>query len=162
MACHHRLNLVRLPVFAICLALCRATTASAQLVSDDSIARIRARLEEPPPKIDLAVPTATFSVYIEGHRPLESVFEQPPWVPVPDEFAAPKISGGGLSDPALGRQPMPIIGGSVDYIAASRAISRAIRTRAARAEMKRAIAEYCGAHREEPGADLICRDPQAR
>ena len=157
MACHHRLKVVRLLPFVICVAICRATTASAQQVSDESLARIRAQLEGPPPKLALGVPTATFSVYIEGRRPLESVFEQPPWVPVPDEFAAPKISGvGGLADPALGRQSIPIVGGSVDYLAASRAISRSIRTRAARAEVKRAIAEYCSAHREEPGADLIC------
>ena len=78
-------------------------------------------------------------------------------MPVPDEFAAPKIPGiGGLDNPGLGRQPMPIIGVSVDYVTAARAASRAIRTRAARAEVKRAIAEYCSAHREEPGADLIC------
>ena len=143
----------------MCLVIWRATSASAQLVSDESLARIRAQLQAPPPKIAVGFPTATFTVYIEGRRPLEAVFVQPPWVPVPDEFAAPKISSGGLTDPALGRQPMPIIGGSVDYVAASRAISRSIRTRAARAEVKRAIAEYCSAHREEPGAGLICDEP---
>jgi hypothetical protein len=140
----------------MCLAICPAATATAQLVPDDSLARIRTQLQAPPPTIAISSPTATFTVYIEGRRPLESVFEQPPWVPVPDEFAAPKFSGNGLDNPGLGRQAIPLVGVSVDYVAAAHAVSRAIRTRAARAEVKRAIAEYCSAHREEPGADLIC------
>jgi hypothetical protein len=141
----------------VCLAICSAATAAAQEVSDESLARIRERLQQPPSKLVLYFPKADFSVYVEGRRPLEDVFAQPPWVTVPDEFAAPKIRGaGGLTDPALPFQTMPIVGASVDYVAVSRAISRSIRTRAARAEVKRAIAEYCSAHREEPGADQIC------
>jgi len=143
--------------FVTCFAILSAAAAAAQDVSDESLARIRERLEQPPSKLTLSFPQATFSVYVEGRRPLDSVFAQPPWVPVPDEFAPPKIHGaGGLTDPALPVQAMPAVGGSVDYVQAAHAISRSIRTRAARAEVKRAIAEYCSVHREEPGADQIC------
>jgi hypothetical protein len=135
-----------------------ATTAvAAQQLSDESLARIRERLQQPPSKLTLFFPKADFSVYVEGKRPLESVFAQPPWVPVPDEFAAPKMRVEALADPSLPHQAMPMAGGSVDYVAAAHAISRSIRTRAARTEVKRAIAEYCSAHREEPGADRICQ-----
>lgn len=141
----------------MCVAIFSTATVAAQDVSDESLARIRERLQEPPSKLTLSIPQATFSVYVEGRRPLADVFAQPPWVPVPDEFAAPKIPGAGvLTDPALPVQAMPAVGASIDYVEAAHAISRSIRTRAARAEVKRAIAEYCNAHREEPGADRIC------
>lgn len=138
-----------------CLAILSAAAAAAQDVSDESLARVRERLEQPPSKLTLSFPQATFSVYVEGRRPFDSA--RPPWVPIPDELAPPKIHGvGGLTDPALPVQAMPVVGGSIDYVEAAHAISRSIRTRAARAEVKRAIAEYCSAHREEPGADQIC------
>jgi len=139
------------------VALCGVTAVAAQETSDESLARVRARLQQPPSMLVLSYPKADFSVYVEARRPLQDVFAQPPWVPVPDELAAPKMHGAdGLADPSLGRQPIPIVGASVDYVEAARAISRSIRTRAARAEVKRAIAEYCSAHREQPGAEKIC------
>jgi len=156
-AWHHRLNRVRLSLLAACLAISTVTDVAAQELSDESLGRIRERLQQPPSSLTLFFPKADFSVYVEGKRPLESVFAQPPWVPVPDEFAAPKIHGAEpLEDPSLPRQAMPMAGVSVDYVAAAHAISRSIRTRAARAEVKRAIAEYCSMHREEAGAEKIC------
>jgi hypothetical protein len=142
----------------MCLAICGAATASAQEMSDESLARIRERLQQAPSALTLYFPTADFSVYVEGRRPLEDIFEPPPWVSVPDEFAAPTIRGAGLTDPALPQQSMAA-GGGVDPGIMAHAISRSIRTRAARAEVRRAIAEYCSAHREEPGADQICGEP---
>lgn len=145
----------------MCVAIFSAAAAAGQDVSEESLARIRGRLQQPTSLI-LSFPQATFSVYVEGRRPLADVFDQPPWVPVPDEFAAPKVPGvNGLANPGFPRQAIPIVGGSVDYVEMTRAISRSIRTRAARAEVKRAIAEYCGAHREEPGANLICGEPRS-
>jgi len=142
----------------MCLAIFSAATAAAQEVSEESLARIRERLQQPPPTLTLFFPQANFSVYVEGRRPLESVFAQPPWVPVPDEFA-PKAHGATvLTDPALPVLATPAVGGSIDYVSVAHAVSRSIRTRAARGEVKRAIAEYCSAHREEPGADQICGD----
>ena len=143
----------------MCLAIFGAATAAAQDVSEESLARIRERLQQPPPALTLFFPQATFSVYVEGHRPLEDVFARPPWVPVPDEFAPQKTHGAAvLTDPALPVLATPAVGGSIDYVSVAHAVSRSIRTRAARAEVKRAIAEYCAAHREEPGADQICGD----
>jgi len=145
-------------LLAACLTTCVVTTVAAQQVSDESLARIREQLQQPPSTFTLSLPTANFFVYVEGRRPLQDIFERPPWVPVPDEFAAPKMHGvEGLADPSLPRQAMPLVGASVDYVAAAHAISRSIRTRAARAEVKRAIAEYCSTHREEPGAEKICQ-----
>ena len=136
-------------------ALCGATAAAAQQTSDESLARVRDGLQKPPSPFTFQMPKADFSVLIEGRRPLADVFEPPPWVTVPDELDAPKI-GTALVDPALGRQTA-VAGGSVDPGVIGHAISRAVRTRAARAEVRRAITEYCVVHRDEPGADKICQ-----
>jgi hypothetical protein len=138
-----------------CLAIGGAASAGAQVVSDDTLARVREKLQQPASTLVLDVRQANYTVYIEGRRPLADVFETPPWVPVPDELAAPKIGTGGVNDVALAHQSTAA-GGSIDPGVVGHAISRAIRTRAARAEVKRSIAEYCSAHRDEPGADQIC------
>jgi hypothetical protein len=152
---HYRPNLVRLLAFVTTAALCSATAAAAQVISEESLARIRDGLQKPPSPFTLQISNADFSVFIEGRRPLADVFELPPWVTVPDELAAPKIGTGGVNDVALAHQST-LGGGSIDPGVIGHAISRSIRTRAARAEVKRAIAEYCAAHRDEPGADKIC------
>lgn len=139
-----------------CTAFCSAAAAAAQQVSDESLARVRDALQKPPSQFTLQMPKADFSVFIEGRRPLADVFDSPPWVTVPDELAAPKIGTGGVNDVGLAHQST-VVGGSIDPGVIGHAVSRAVRTRAARAEVKRAIAEYCSAHRDEPGADKICQ-----
>ena len=138
-----------------CLAIGGAAGAGAQVVSDDAFARVREKLQKPASTLVLDLRQADYTVYIEGRRPLADVFQTPPWVPVPDEFAAPKIGTGGVDDAALAHHSTAA-GGSIDPGVVGRAISTAIRTRAARAEVKRSIADYCSAHRDEPGADQIC------
>jgi len=138
------------------LAFCGAAMAGAQQVSDESLARVRNALQKPPSLFTFQMPKADFSVFIEGRRPLADVFDRPPWVLAPDELAAPKIGTGGVNDVGLAHQST-LVGGSVDPGVIGHAISRAVRTHAARAEVKRAIAEYCVAHRDEPGADKICQ-----
>jgi hypothetical protein len=118
-----------------------------QLPDADSFERIRQALLKPPSRLSLRLPRADFSVFIEQRRPLQDIFERPPWVTVPPEFAAP--AGGSR-----------VAGGSIDPGIIAHSISRAIRTRQARGEVQRAIAEYCVAHRDEPGAAAICGEPR--
>ena len=141
--------------FVACVVICGANVA-AQQVSDEAVARVRDGLQKPPSLFTLFVPKSDFRISIEGRRPLADVFEPPPWVTVPDELAAPKIGTGGVNDVGLAHQST-IVGGSIDPGVIGHTISRSMRTRAARGEVKRAIAEYCAAHREEPGADKICQ-----
>jgi hypothetical protein len=136
--------------------ICGADAAVAQQVSDEAVARVREGLQKPPSMLTLFVSKADFTISIEGRRPLADVFDPPPWITVPDELAAPKIGTGGVNDVGLAHQST-VAGGSIDPGAIGHAMSRSIRTRAARSEIKRAIAEYCSAHREEPGADKICQ-----
>jgi hypothetical protein len=136
-----------------CGLVCVAGLARAQQASeDDSFARIREALLKPPPRLSLELlRRADFSVYIEERRPLQDIFDRPPWVTPPPEFPPPPGSNRDFHDST-------VVGTSIDPGAIAHSVSRAIRTRRARGEVQRAIAEYCVAHREEPGASAICGD----
>ena len=116
----------------------------AQEIDDASLARVRAGLERPS-TLNLT-PKADFRVFIDARPPLADIFDLPPWVTPPDPLDAPKVGG-------------RTAGGSVDPGKISHAISKAIRTRRAHAEVMDAIREYCAAHRDEPGASGICGGP---
>jgi hypothetical protein len=123
-----------------------------QAPADDSFEHIREALQQLPSGLSLKLPEADFSVYIEQRRPLQDIFERPPWVSPPPEFPAPP---GGNRD----AHDSTVVGVSFDWLAAAHAISRAVRTHQARAEVERAIADYCIGHRDEPGAEAICAEP---
>jgi hypothetical protein len=130
-----------------CVLISFGGLAHAQQSPDaDSFERIREALQRPPSRLSLELPKADFSIYIERRRPLQDIFERPPWVTVPPEFVAPG---------AVSR----VAGGSIDPGIIAHSVSRAVRTRQAREEVRRAIAEYCVAHRDEPGAAAICGEP---
>src|SRR5436190_1384712 len=81
---------------AVCL-VCALIGAQAPIVSHDltdvaSIARIRAALQKPAPKLVIELPKADFRVNIEVIRPFADIFALPPWVTPPGEFDAPKTS----------------------------------------------------------------------
>ena len=136
---------------SVCL-VCALVGAQAPQVSDAaSVARIRAALLKPAPKLVIDPPKADFRVNIDAIRPFADIFETPPWVTPPGEFDAPKTN----YDPHSGL----IAGGSIDPGVIAHSISRAIRQRRAHAEVIEAIIEYCRDHRNEPGAAGICGGP---
>ena len=116
-----------------------------------SLDRIREKLLKPPALV-LDLPRADFTVHIEQRRPLQDIFDRPPWVSPPPEFPAPPGSNRSGRDST-------VVGIGFDWRAAAEAVSRAVRTHQARSEVERAIADYCIAHRDEPGADAICAEP---
>ena len=131
-----------------CVLILLSGPAHAQQPPDaDSFERIREALQKPSSGLSLELPRADFSVFIEQRHPLQDIFERPPWVTVPPEFTAP--AGGSR-----------VAGGSIDPGIVAHSVSRAIRTRQAREEVRRAIAEYCVANRDEPGAAAICGEPR--
>jgi hypothetical protein len=122
-----------------------------QVPDGDSLDRVRERLQKPP-SLTLELPAADFSIYIEQRRPLQDIFERPPWVPVPPDFAPPPGSNRDAHNAT-------VVGMSIDPGVVAHSISRAVRTRQARGEVRQAIEEYCIAHRAEPGANEICGGP---
>jgi hypothetical protein len=122
-----------------------------QLPDAQSLDRIRERLQKPP-GLSLELPPADFTVHIEQRRPMQDIFDRPPWVSPPPEFPAPPGSNRDAHDSTVASV-------SFDPYALAHSISRTIRARQAGDEVRRAIAEYCSAHRDEPGAQAICGGP---
>ena len=116
-----------------------------------SIARIRAGLQKPAPKLVIELPKADFRVNIEVIRPFADIFALPPWVTPPGEFDAPKTNRAAHDG--------TIVGAGIDPGVVAHSISRAVRQRRAHAEVIEAIIEYCRLHRDEPGAAGICGGP---
>jgi len=145
---------VRISLALACVLTCSAGLAHAQLSNDPrSLERVREGLLKPPPRLSLDLPKPDFSVIIEQKKPpLQDIFERPPWVSVPPEFPPPPGSKRNGHDGT-------IASASFDPVSVAHSISRAVRTRQARGEVERAIADYCIAHRDEPGAEAICAPP---
>jgi hypothetical protein len=111
--------------------------------SDASADRVRAALEKPPSKLTLQERPPDFSVHIEKRRPMQDIFDVPPW----------QLEPHGWQPPAVGFDLLSV----VRYVA--RGVSDAKRghdERVAREDVQRAVAEYC-AGQPDGGADIqIC------
>jgi hypothetical protein len=110
--------------------------------SPESIARVRAELEKPPP-ILTPVRKADFSVFIEKRVPLQDIFETPPWA---TSGVAPGWGPAGSSTPLVSFDVLPLL------LAAKRAYAE----HTAREEVKRAIADYCAAQTNAGASIQIC------
>jgi hypothetical protein len=96
----------------------------------ESVDRVRAALEKPPSKLTLQDRTPDFSVHIEKRRPMQDIFDIPPW-------QLPPI---GWRPPAVGFDLLSV----VRYVA--KGVSDAKRAhdeRVAHDEVLSAIADYC-------------------
>jgi hypothetical protein len=109
------------------VAVCAQESAPA-----DSLDRMRARLQQPPSKLTLQQKTPDFRVHIETRRPLQEIFDVPPWA----------------TDP-VGWQP-PGLG--FDLLSAFRSVAKSVADAKrshdeglAREEVRRAIADFCAA-----------------
>ena len=117
--------------------------------ADQQVERVRAALERPPSKL-VPEKKADFSIHIEVRRPLQDIFDKPPWQLPPIRFRVPAMgytAFGGI----------PIV--NVDLLAIAGAIARGVNdarhARAAREasdEVRQAIAEYCAV---QPNAATI-------
>jgi hypothetical protein len=144
------------------VALCAQLAAQAPLdtarrqLDDIALAHIKRELEKPAPALNLTLPKTDYYVFVDAIRPFADIFEQPPWVTPPQEHEAPRIAGSGRVAQFGGGGAA---GGGIDPGVIGHAISKAVRTRKAHAEVVSAIIEYCAAHRDEPGAAGICGGP---
>jgi len=103
---------------------------SAQEPASGSVDKVRAALERPPSKLTLHDRPPDFTVHIEKRRPMQDIFDVPPW-------ATPAV---GWQPPGIGFDLMSV----VRYVAKSVAdAKRDHDTRLAQEEVQRAIAEYC-------------------
>jgi hypothetical protein len=120
--------------------------ASASWRNVDSIDHVRAALDKPPSKLVLQERTPDFSVHIEKRRPMQDIFDTPPWQLPPHGWQPPSWS--------TGINLMSV----VSYVAKSIADAKyAHDERVAREEVQRTIADYCAAQENHGAGIAICR-----
>ena len=125
--------------------------ASPGVVDAASLARIKAALQKPAPRLVIDVPKADFRVNIDAVRPFADIFELPPWVTPPSGYDAPRTN----RDPHDGT----VVGFSFDPGSVARSVVESVRNRRSHKEVMEAIVQYCATHRDEPGAAGICGGP---
>lgn len=106
-----------------------------------AVERLRAALEQPPPRLTLTVPDRLpdFTVHIQERHPLQEVFDTPAWATGPV----------GWQPPAIGFDLMSV----VRYLANAK---RGRDERLAREDVRRAIAGYCAAQPSFGAGIEIC------
>jgi hypothetical protein len=132
---HRRTGPFALTIAALGVATIQ-TIAAAQQPSDpmpvESLNRLRAALAKPPSKLTLKERTPDFTVHIEKRRPMQDIFDVPPWATDPV----------GWQPPGLGFDLLSV----VRYVAKSAAdAKRGHDMRLAREDVQRAIGDYCAA-----------------
>jgi hypothetical protein len=127
----------------------------------DSLQRVRAALTKPPSRLALTERPPDFTVHVEERRPLQDIFEVPPWVsPTPyfGGFTRPALFAPIEGVPSGFSAPGGTIG--VDMLDPARALAkstvRAFRVRNARREVQRTLADYCAAQPNFGAAIQVC------
>src|SRR5262249_27987804 len=86
---------VRSLVTALAVSLTVATNVVAapqgQASTDESLARLRAALTKPESKLTLRERVPDFSVHIETRRPMQDIFDRPPWATDPVGWQPPGL-----------------------------------------------------------------------
>jgi hypothetical protein len=118
---------------AVALVVCASRVLGAQDAPPaDAVDRLRAKLEKPPSKLTLQPRVPDFSIHIEKRRPMQDIFDVPPWATDPV----------GWQPPAVGFDLLSVIRYATKSIAEAK---RGHDERLAREEVQRAIADYCAA-----------------
>jgi len=145
----------------VCLFVGSAAAAPCAQQPDGAVERVRAALARPPSHLILTERPPDFTVHIEERRPLQDIFDVPPW-------ASPTLVFGGFTRPALfapiegvrGGFSSPAGGVGIDMLDPARALAkgtaRALRVRSARREVQRTLAEYCAAQPNFGAAIQVC------
>jgi hypothetical protein len=114
-----------------------------------SVEKVRAALDRPPSKLRLQDRPPDFSVHIEKRRPMQDIFDVPPWATAPV----------GWQPPGVGFDLMSV----VRYLAKSVAdAKRGHDTRLAQEEVQSAIAEYCAAQPNAGHIQICSTSPAIR
>jgi hypothetical protein len=133
---------------AVAIILAGAAAPRAQEPApDQSLDRMRSVLARKPLRIDVPNEEANFKVHIKAIHPLHEIFEKPPWQLPPILWRVPAMG------PSTAFGSIPIM--SLDLFGIARSIGDARHAhdvRAARANVQRAIADYCAA---QPNANTI-------
>ena len=112
------------------IAASGAAAAQDNASTADALDRLRTALAKPPSRLTLTERVPDFTVHIEKRRPMQDIFDVPPWA----------IGPVGWQPPGIGFDLLSV----VRYVAKSVAdAKRGHDERLAREEVQRAISDYC-------------------
>ena len=127
--------------------------------ADQQVERVRTALEKPPSKLTLPEVKPDFKVHIEVRRPLQEIFDTPPWQLPSIGWRPPAVAYSAFGSPMM----------SVDLGAVAGAIMRRVNdarrahaVREASEEVRQAIAEYCAAQPNAASIQLCSSSPAIR
>jgi hypothetical protein len=127
---------------------------AAQQPDPGSVERVRAALARPPSSYTLTIRKPDFSMEIRERRPLQEVFDTPPWaVPAPG-WRPPAVATTAFGSIPIASVDLLAVGGFI-----ARSVKDARRSRAARdasEEVGLAIASYCAAQPNAGAGIQIC------
>jgi hypothetical protein len=115
----------------------------------DSVDRVRAALDKPPSKLTLRERTPDFTVHIEKRRPMQDIFDVPPW----------QLEPHGWQPPAVGFDLLSV------FRSVAKSVSEAKRghdERMAREDVQRAIADYCATVEDRAAIQICSTSPASR
>jgi len=120
----------RLAIVVLFIAASGAAAAHDNASTADALDRLRTALAKPPSRLTLTERVPDFTVHIEKRRPMQDIFDVPPWA----------IGPVGWQPPGIGFDLLSV----VRYVAKSVAdAKRGHDERLAREEVQRAISDYC-------------------
>ena len=131
----------------------QAAPSTSPSPADDQVDRVRAALEKPPSRLTLPETRADFKVHIEVRRPLQDIFDKPPWQLPPIGWRPPALAYSAFGGTPMLNLDLLAIGGAIARGVNDARHARAVRN--ASEEVRRSIAEYC-AVQPNPATILIC------
>jgi hypothetical protein len=134
-------------------AVDQATPPPSPNPADPQVERVRAALERPPSKLTVPEVHADFRVHIEVRRPLQDIFDKPPWQLPPIGWRPPAVAYSAFGGIPMLNLDLMAIGGAIVRGVNDARHARALRD--ASEEVRRSIAEYC-ALQPNPATITIC------
>lgn len=137
-------------LLVLALAAVDQPAAPTPTPADQQVERVRAALEKPPSKLTAPQVRADFSVHIEVRRPLQDIFDKPPWQLPPIGWRPPAVGYTAFGGIPMMNLDLMAIGGAI-----ARGVNDARHAHAAHnasEEVRQAIAEYCAV---QPNAATI-------
>ena len=149
----------------VCLLIAGAiATASAQQSGSDSLERVRAALARPPSRLTLTERPPDFTIHTEERRPLQDIFDVPPWVTPelffpghtrPSVFAPIEGVKGGFANPSggLAATSPDVLGPAQSLV---KGLAKSLRVHNAQREVQRTLADYCAAQPNGGSTIQVC------
>jgi hypothetical protein len=146
-------------VLALAAAADQTTSPFPHQPADQQVERVRAALEKPPSKLTLPEVKPDFKVHIEERRPLQEIFDTPPWQLPSSGWSPPAVAYSAFGSPMMSIDLGAVAGAIMRRVSEAR---RAHAVREASEEVRQAVAEYCAAQPNAASIQICSSSPAIR